>query len=84
MGMRGTSGWCEVWLATGTRIMSLSFSFFFLFFFVDGVAFYFLVLHNNLVMCMNMERRYPMLSTRLERDGVLLLLAPLIRSIQIV
>lgn len=82
------SGWCEVWLASGTRIMSLSLSlfflFFFLFFFVDGIAFYFLVLHNNLVICMNMERRYPMLSTRLERDGVLLLLAPLIRSIQIV
>lgn len=65
--------------------LSLFFLFFFLFFFVDGIAFYFLVLHNNLVMCMNMERRYPMLSTRLERDGVLLLLlAPLIRSIQIV
>lgn len=80
------SGWCEVWLATGTRIMSLPLFFFlfFLFFFDDGIAFYFLVLHNNLVMCMNMERRYPMLSTRLERDGVLLLLAPLIRSIQIV
>lgn len=75
------------WLAGHASCLSLSLSLFFLFFlffFVDGIAFYFLVLHNNLVMCMNMERRYPMLSTRLERDGVLLLLAPLIRSIQIV
>lgn len=73
------------WLPGHASCLSLSFFFpFFLFFFDDGIAFYFLVLHNNLVMCMNMERRYPMLSTRLERDGVLLLLAPLIRSIQIV